>query len=415
MEKLNELKSKIRYPKPDDDWWIRRRRVLSVLLNSERKYYEFLSAYVNSMRERFAKIDYFNNTCGFIFKKIATLFQKSQNMFVKLVNLFATDQHNAQIGVLFADLIPINKYNEYKRDFRESLNKYLGGIKDNSSEYLQIKDVEDTEGITVLEILRFPIERMINYYILNSELLECTPYDHPDRLLLVKCHHDWSVFISSFREDLVFYDELVFRSFIKSSFNFNEKPRRLVFKENLLVVFHNMECKCRICVFSNYLFVSISTKSDYSDEFIAFPLKYFEFKPFDGKQSLNCVDFYTPFDSYRLIFSTEKRRTRFLQYMEDLSDFNSLDNSSSTGYLAPIRLNEKNVIDCTNCGRFFCPVLRPISCEVCRRVFCNRCCKTKIISNEQFLVCENCSQIGITSARTHMIIDYSKCDLITNP
>ena len=284
MEKLNELKLKIRYPKPDDDWWIRRRKVLSVLLNSERKYYEFLSAYVNSMRERLAKIDYFNNTCGFIFKKIATLFQKSQNMFVKLVNLFATDQHNAQVGVLFADIIPINKY----------------------IEYLQIKDVEDTEGITLLEILRFPIERMINYYILNSELLECTPYDHPDRLLLVKCHHDWSIFISSFREDLVYYDELVFRKFIKFSFNFNEKPRRLVFKENLLVVFHNMECKCRVCVFSNYLFVSISTKSHYSDEFIAFPLKYFEFKPFDGKKSLNCVDFYTPFDSYRLIFGTYK-------------------------------------------------------------------------------------------------------------
>ncbi|EAY22074.1 RhoGEF domain containing protein [Trichomonas vaginalis G3] len=405
----------IPYPEKGDKWAPNRAQTISKILNAEKQYVQHLYHFIFEIRVALAeaseskKINIFPDEIENLFRRIAPIYKLNLNFLTLLESSIASDISQSKIGDCFNSTVTLFKaYVEYANDYGPGITALRAQFDSDPNLAPTIKDFESNIGLTILELLRLPVERIPRYRLQLLNLLKVTPREHPDRSGAVAayiqitpmCDPFIQLLIQKGKEDLEPLDSQFHDIRILG------KPHYLMFHDTLKCFTDKGVVDIKIWLFSDSVLVGYQTKPILTP--VLYPITNISSTPVDLPSPYDHgVDFMTSIDSYRIVFPNMKRQEYFCEVCENLViDLNIGENPP---LLAPVRTPSNDVKDCMLCGKAFNLALKPIECGFCRKWFCKKCVSVHEINNHKFNVCKECLSKESGKPRPHMLIDYNYC------
>ena len=406
----------IPFPQKGTNWKPQRAQIISQIISSERQYVQHLYHFIYEFRVALASV----SKQGLIqnipldtedlFMKIAPIYKINLAFLTLIESSVKTDIAQSKIGECFNSYATIFKvYTDYASGYYEGVTELEKLFVEDPRLLPAIDSCQSNVGITLLELLRMPIERISRYKLLLLKLLRFTPREHNDRSGLVAAYIQLTPMTSLFKSLILRQSELEMK-------NLNDRfpEMGLIKKDRFLMFDSSMKCftgsslkTCKIWLFNDCVMVSIPEDA----KPILFPIKNIMAKHVDVPSPYeNGADFLTSIDSFRVIFESAKRKEAFIETCSNIRIDHDMDEQTNIDEpLAPIWTFSVDVIDCMLCGRGFGLVTKSIHCDFCRKCFCKKCVTSITIGENKFHICKTCKQNGYGSkALPHMIIDYTK-------
>ncbi|OHS99197.1 RhoGEF domain containing protein [Tritrichomonas foetus] len=459
----------IPYPQKGEEWESKRSNLISTIISTERQYVQFLYHFIYEYRVSLADV----SRQGLIqnipaeteelFMKIAPIYKMNNSFLSLLENSVQQTQKSSanreniyspqsRVGNCFSRYATQFKvYPEYASSFNEGMIALEAQFNKDSRLLPALESCQSNVGVTLLEILKMPMERITRYTLLLHQLLRVTPREHADRADLVSAYIKISPMSSPFRAIVAKEGFNLIRS-VNHEFPTMDlvvDDRYLVFREKEInVLLGSTIMSCQVFLFSDSIMISIPAHADPVHIMVcnikAVPVENITItinEPDNLKKNAttstnsntnsnsdqeglykddsasnenskliieNVVDFLTDVDSYRLSFASKKRRDAFIAAVNGLRiDFSLDSESDQIKKLAPIWVNENMVTDCMQCGREFNIVSRKKHCEFCRRVCCRKCLCEVTIQDALHSICRSCDDKGLgKELLQHMEVNY---------
>lgn len=403
----------IPYPEKDELWAPVRAQIIAKILRSEKQYVQHLYHFIFEIRVALAeasesnKIKIFPDEVENLFRRIAPIYKLNLNFLTLLESSIASEISQSKIGDCFNSTVTLFKaYVEYANDYLPGIQALEAQFKSDHNLSPTLRDFESNIGLTVMELLRLPVERLPRYRLQLFNLLKVTPREHLDRPGAVAAFIQISPMCDPFIELLnkSGYSTLEQIDAQYPNIHLKGKQRYLMFNDQLLCFTESGVVGIKIWLFSDSVLIGLPIKPILTP--VLYQIKNIKSVPVDLPSPYeHGVDFMTSVDSYRIVFPNMKRQEYFCEVCENLTI--DLKIGKDAPPLAPVRTPSSDVKDCMLCGKAFNLAIKPISCAFCRKWFCKRCVTTQDIDIRKYNVCKTCHADSTGAPCPHMLIDYN--------
>ncbi|KAH0794987.1 RhoGEF domain containing protein [Histomonas meleagridis] len=406
----------IPYPPKTMDWQPKRSQVVSEIISSERQYVQHLYHFIYEFRVALASVSKqgliknIPDTTEDLFMKIAPIYKINLAFLTILESSIKPEIFQSKIGYCFNSYATIFKiYTDYATGFNEGVSALEKQFQEDPHLGPAIESCQSNVGITLLELLRCPIERITRYRLLLLQLLRVTPREHSDRADCVAAYIQLSPMASPFKSLIIKQGESTLKALDSKypGLSLPNKDRFLMFDSTMKCFTGTNVETCKLWLFNDCAMVSIPASASP----VLFPIKNIKARHVDVPSPYeNGADFLTSIDSFRVVFDSAKRKEAFIETCNNIRIDRSMDDTTDKEEpLAPVWTSLSDVVDCMLCGRGFGLVTKRIHCNFCRKCFCKRCITDVDIKGGRFRICKSCKESGLGSeALPHMLIDYSK-------